>query len=66
MAISYKKLREIIFDRKIQLKTLCKDTGISHTTLSKINKDEYVSLETLETITKYLKVDIGDLIEFKD
>jgi putative transcriptional regulator len=65
LAISYRKLREVLFDRKIQLKKLCKETGISHTTLSKINKDEHISLETLETIATYLKVQIGDIVEVK-
>jgi putative transcriptional regulator len=65
MAISYKKLRDILFDKQIQFKILEKNTGISHTTLSKINKDEYISLETLDIIARYLNVDISELISSK-
>lgn len=65
MAISYKKLREILFDRSIKMNVLEKDTGISHTTLTKINKDEYISLETLEIIARHLGVDISELISLK-
>jgi putative transcriptional regulator len=65
VAISYKRLRDILYDNDIKMKVLEKDTGISHTTLSKINKDEYISLESLETIARYLKREIGDIISLK-
>ena len=65
MAISYKKLRELLFNKNIKFKVLEKDTKISHTTLSKINKDEYISLDTLELIARYLHVEIGDIVSLK-
>jgi len=47
------------------MKTLEIETGISHTTLAKINKDEYIHLETLEILARHLKVEIGDIISLK-
>ena len=37
--------------------------GFSTSTLAKMTKGEYVSLETIDSICKYLKCDIEEVIE---
>jgi len=65
MAISYRRLREILVERKIQKKVLHKEGKISNDVIAKIDKDEYMSLESLEKIARFLGVDIGDIVELK-
>ena len=38
---------------------------LSTTTISKISKNEEISLNTLKKIAEILNCDIGDLVEFK-
>lgn len=65
MGISYRKLRELLIERKMKRLDLHKQAGIGNVTLSKINKDEYMDMESLERIARYLEVDIGDIVEIK-
>ena len=72
MAIWYRKLRKLLKQYQIQMQILKKETGISHTTLAKINKDEYIQLNKLESICEYLekitnkKIDFCDIMERVD
>lgn len=65
MAITYLKLRELLLKRKIQNKELKVMAKVSHDTIAKIFKDEYMSGESLEKIARCLGVDIGDIISLK-
>jgi putative transcriptional regulator len=66
MGISYKKLRDLLFDKKIQHKELQTMTGLSNQVMSKINKDEYMSMDAIEKIARSLDVQPGDLFTLKD
>ena len=50
MAICYNKLWKLLIDRKMKKKDLLEQAGISRGTLTKLNKDENVSTETLVRI----------------
>jgi DNA-binding Xre family transcriptional regulator len=65
VGVSYRKLRRILFERRILLKVLRQNLHIGADTLSKINKDNYMSLETLEKIARFLDVNIGDIVELR-
>jgi DNA-binding Xre family transcriptional regulator len=41
-------------------------TGLTNETVAKINKDEYISLKSLEKLARYFNCKIGDLVELKD
>ena len=66
MAVKYDKLWDILADRKMKKKDLLEQAGISRGTLTKLNKDENVSTETLVRICTALKCDIGDIVEITD
>jgi DNA-binding Xre family transcriptional regulator len=65
VGISYRKLRDILDIRDIQLKELHYAVPISNDAIAKIKKDEYISMNNLEKLARYLKVNIGDIIELK-
>ena len=53
----------MLIDRKMKKKDLMLAAGISPSSMAKLGKDEYVSLEVLVKICRALSVDIGDIME---
>lgn len=66
MAVCYNKLWKLLIDRKMKKKDLLALSGISRGTLTKLNKDENVSTETLVRICTALRCDIADIVEVTD
>ena len=66
MVVCYNKLWKLLIDRKMKKKDLLELSGISRGTLTKLNKDENVSTETLVRICTALKCDISDIVEIID
>ena len=64
MTISYNKLWKLLIDRKISSSELRKEVGIAPNTMTRLRKDEEVSLSVLNRICSMLDVDIGDVMEF--
>ena len=64
MAISYNKLWKILVDRKMSKADLRKAAGIAPNTMTRLRRDEEVTLTVLNKICKTLEVDIGDIMEF--
>lgn len=64
MTISYNKLWKLLIDKKISTADLRKEVGIAPNTMTRLRKDEEVSLAVLNRICSALNVDIGDIMEF--
>ena len=64
MAISYNKLWKLLIDKKMSKADLRRAAGIAPNTMTKLNRDEEVSLTVLSKICSVLEVDIGDIMEF--
>lgn len=64
MALNYDGLFNILKTKNISISQLSDDLNISSSTRAKFKKGEYVSLQTLESICRYLNVDINDVVEF--
>lgn len=64
MAISYNKLWKLLVDKKMSKADLRKATGIAPNTMTRLRRDEEVTLTVLNKICKTLEVDIGDIMEF--
>lgn len=64
MAISYNKLWKLLVDRKMSKADLRKAAGIAPNTMTRLRRDEEVTLAVLNKICTTLKVDIGDVMEF--
>lgn len=63
--ISYKPLFRLLLERDMTKTQLREVVGFSSATLAKMSKGEYISLETVENICKYLDCKIEDVIEIK-
>jgi DNA-binding Xre family transcriptional regulator len=64
MAVAYTKLWKLLLDKKLKRTDMKEIAGISSSTLAKLGKDEYVSMECMDRICAALKCDIGDIMSF--
>ena len=64
MAISYNKLWKLLVDKKMSKADLRKAAGIAPNTMTRLRRDEEVTLAVLNKICSTLDVDIGDIMEF--
>ena len=63
MAISYKKLWKLLIDKDMTAVELREKTGIAPNTMTKLRKDEEVSLTVLVKICTALNANIGDIMD---
>ena len=63
MAISYKKLWKLLIDKDMTAVDLRQATGIAPNTMTKLRRDEEVSLSVLVKICTVLNANIGDIMD---
>lgn len=63
MTISYNKLWKLLIDRKMSKADLRKAIGVAPNTMTKLNRDEEVTMDTLGKICQVLGVNIGDIVD---
>ena len=61
MSVTYTKLWKLLLDKKMKRTDLKSIAGISSSTLAKLGKDEYVSLESIEKICCALDCNIDQI-----
>ena len=63
MAISYNKLWKLLVDRKMSKADLRKAAEIAPNTVTKMRKDEPVSIDVLLRVCEQLDCNIGDMMD---
>jgi len=63
VGVTYKKLFKLLIDREMKKKDLQQAAGISPASVSKLSRDEYVSMDVLVKVCHALNADIGDVME---
>ena len=64
MTISYNRLWKLLVDKKMSKADLRKAAGIAPNTMTKLRRDQEVSLSVLSRVCAVLEVNIGDIMEF--
>ena len=64
MTISYNRLWELLVDRKMSKATLRRAAGIAPNTVTRLRRDQEVSLTVLYKICTAVEANIGDIMEF--
>lgn len=61
-------LSKILGDKKLKVAEVARDTGINKNTLHRLYNETAtrVELDVIETLCKYLNVEIGELLEIQD
>lgn len=63
MAISYNKLWKLLIDKKMSKADLRRAAGIAPNTMTKLRRDEEVSMAVLIKICTALDANIGDIMD---
>ena len=64
MAVTYKKLFHLLIDRGISTSELTEQAGFSANILTRLRRDQYVSLDSIEKICLALNCIVDDVLEF--
>lgn len=64
MAVSYNKLWKLLVDKKMSKADLRKAADLAPNTMTKLRRDEPVSMLVLEKICSTLCVDFGDIMQY--
>ena len=64
MAICYDKLFHLMIDKKITNAQLKDMSGVSANIITRIKRDEYISIESIEKICRALGCGVDDILEF--
>ncbi len=64
MAVSYKKLFHMLIDKNMTVAELQKEAGYSANISTRMRRDEYVSLDSIEKICWALGCKVDDIVEF--
>ena len=63
MKISYNKLWKLLVDLKMSQADLRRATGLSTTTMTRLRRDEDVSMDALKRICAVCKCNIGEMMD---
>jgi len=64
LSVSYNKLWKLLVDKKMSKADLRRAVEISPNTMTKLRRDEEVSMAVLKRICEYLECNIGDICDF--
>lgn len=64
MAVTYKKLFHLMIDRGITNAELMEKAGFSANIITRLKRDNYLSLDTIEKICFALGCKVDDILEF--
>ena len=64
MAVTYKKLFHLLIDRGVPTRELTQKAGFSANILTRLRRDQYVSLDSIEKICLALDCKVDDILDF--
>lgn len=64
MAISYDKLFHMMIDKKLNNAQLKNMAGVSANIITRLKRNEYVSMESIEKICRTLNCGVDDILDF--
>ena len=66
MAVCYDKLFHLMIDRQMTNAQLIAKAGFSANILTRLKKNEYVSLESIEKLCYAMECSVDDILEFQE
>ena len=64
MAVTYKKLFHLLIDKGMTNAELREKAGFSANIITRLKRNNYVSLDSIEKICKVLNCGVDDILEF--
>ncbi len=65
MSVSYKKLFLLLIERGIQPSEIAEMSGFSANIMTRIKRNQYISLESVEKLCHALNCTVDEIIEFR-
>ena len=64
MAVKYDKLFHMMIDKKISNAQLAEKAGVSANIITRLKRDQYVAMESIEKICRALNCGVDDILDF--
>lgn len=64
MAVCYNKLFKLMIDRKITNGELAAEAGVSLNIITRLKRDQYIAMDSIEKICAALNCKVDDILEF--
>lgn len=64
MAVSYKKLFHLLIEKELTNAQLMERAGISANIITRLKRNAYVSMESIESICNVMECKVDDILEF--
>ena len=64
--VDYRKLWKLLIDKKMKKADLIALAGVSANVMAKLNKGDFVSMDSLQKICRALHCDVGDICVMND
>ena len=65
MSVSYKKLFQLLIETGIQPSEIAEMSGFSANIMTRIKRNQYISLESVEKLCHALNCTVDEIIEFR-
>lgn len=65
MGFNYNKLWKLLIDHNMNKTDLKEEISTTPSTMSRLSKNEHVSMDILGRICEYFNCDIGDIVEYR-
>ena len=64
MAVNYKKLFHLLIEKEMSNSDLQKQAGFSANIITRLKRNEYIKLQSIESICKVLNCGVDDILDF--
>ena len=64
MAVSYKKLFHLLIEKEMSNADLQREAGFSANIITRLKRNEYIKLQSIESICKALNCRVDDILDF--
>lgn len=64
MAVTYKKLFHLLIDKGMSNAELMEQTGFSANVITRLKRNNYISLDNIEKMCSVLNCGVDDILEF--
>lgn len=64
MAVSYKKLFHLMIEKNVTNAELQKQAGFSANIITRLKRNSYISLDSIENICRVMDCGVDDILEF--
>jgi len=66
MAVSYKKLFHLLIEKNMTNSELQQKAGFSANIITRLKRNSYISLESIESICRVMECGVDDILEFDE